>query len=89
MGLLISLIAGALGGNIAGAVLKKFNLGFVGNSAAGILGGGLGGQLIAATGASAVASSDIGAIISQIASGGVGGGLVMVLVGLIRSVLVK
>jgi len=44
--LIIQLISGAVGGNIAGAVLKNFNLGPIGNSIAGLVGGGLGGQLL-------------------------------------------
>ena len=39
---IISLISGAVGGNIAAAVLRDQNLGTVGNSIAGILGGGIG-----------------------------------------------
>lgn len=42
--LIIQLISGAGGGNIAGAVLKKFDLGPIDNSIAGP-DGGLGGQL--------------------------------------------
>ena len=39
--LIIQLISGAVGGNIAGAILKNLNLGPIGNSIAGIVGGGL------------------------------------------------
>ena len=46
MNLIIQLIAGALGGNAGGAMLKNLNLGTAGNSIAGILGGGLGGQIL-------------------------------------------
>ena len=42
--LLVQLISGALGGNVAGSLLKNLSLGTVGNSLAGIVGGGLGGQ---------------------------------------------
>ena len=44
LNLVIQLVAGAVGGNAAGAILKQFNLGPLGNSIAGIIGGGLGGQ---------------------------------------------
>jgi len=44
--LIIELISGAVGGNIAGALLKQFSLGPIGNSIAGIVGGGVGGQLL-------------------------------------------
>ena len=39
MELIIQLIAGAVGGNVAGKLLPQFNLGTLGNSIAGILGG--------------------------------------------------
>jgi hypothetical protein len=41
--LIIQLVSGAVGGNIAGAAMSKFNLGPIGNSIAGIVGGGVGG----------------------------------------------
>jgi uncharacterized membrane protein YeaQ/YmgE (transglycosylase-associated protein family) len=40
IGLIISLISGAIGGNIAGGVLKEQSLGAVGNTIAGLVGGG-------------------------------------------------
>jgi uncharacterized membrane protein YeaQ/YmgE (transglycosylase-associated protein family) len=95
VGLLIQLISGAAGGNIAGTILKKFSLGPVGNSIVGILGGGLGGQLLgmlgAGTGAAAAAASglDIGSIVSSLAGGGVGGGVLMAIVGFIRQQMSK
>ncbi len=46
MPIIIQLISGGIGGNIAGALLKKFNLGPIGNTIAGILGGVGGGQLL-------------------------------------------
>jgi hypothetical protein len=97
--LIISLISGAAGGNIVGTLLKQFNLGPLGNSLAGIIGGGLGGQLLAmlagggaaATGAAAspdmAGGLDIGTIVSQIVGGGVGGGVLMVIVGFIRQMM--
>jgi hypothetical protein len=96
--LIISLISGAAGGNIVGALLKQFNLGPLGNSVAGIVGGGVGGQLLAmlagggaATGAAAGANMagglDIGAIVGQIVGGGVGGGVLMAIVGFIRQMM--
>jgi uncharacterized membrane protein YeaQ/YmgE (transglycosylase-associated protein family) len=42
--LIIEAISGAVGGNVAGAAMKENNLGIVGNSIAGILGGGAGGM---------------------------------------------
>jgi len=91
--LLIQLVSGAAGGNVAGALLKKFSLGPIGNSIAGILGGGLGGQLLGALGVggadAAAGGLDIGGIVSSIAGGGVGGGVLMSIVGLVRQQLGK
>src|SRR5258708_9687976 len=44
--LIIEAISGAVGGNVAGAAMKENSLGTVGNSIAGIVGGGLGGTLL-------------------------------------------
>jgi uncharacterized membrane protein YeaQ/YmgE (transglycosylase-associated protein family) len=90
IGLIIQLISGAIGGNIAGKGLKQYDLGTIGNSVAGIVGGGVGGQLLTAllgTGAAAGGNSDIGSIIAQIAGGGVGGGILMIIVGIIRQAM--
>ena len=46
--LIIQLIAGAIGGNAAGATIEKANLGTAGNTIAGALGGLGGGQLLSA-----------------------------------------
>src|SRR3546814_13471061 len=46
--LIISLIAGAVGGNAAAKIFNSIDMGVVVNSIAGIVGGGLGGPLIAA-----------------------------------------
>jgi hypothetical protein len=93
VGLIIQLISGAVGGNIAGAALKQYNLGTLGNSIAGVIGGGVGAQIIGAllggggTDVAGAGGLDIGSIIGQIASGGVGGGVLMVIVGLIKQAM--
>ncbi|MFT7059511.1 MAG: hypothetical protein ACJASV_002020 [Pseudorhodobacter sp.] len=91
MELIISLIAGAIGGNGAGAVLKKLNQGPLLNSILGILGGGLGGQILGMLGAGgAVAGGgDLGSIIGAIASGGVGGGALLAVFGVARKAMGK
>ena len=48
IGLIIQLVSGAVGGNIAGAAMKQYNLGTIGNSIAGLIGGGVGAQIIGA-----------------------------------------
>ena len=91
--LIISLIAGAVGGNGAGALLKNLSLGTLGNSIVGILGGGLGSTLIGMMGAGGAAAAtggmDMGSIIASIASGGVGGGVLMAIVGMLKGMVAK
>lgn len=89
--LIVQLVSGAVGGNVAGAALKKFSLGTVGNSLVGILGGGLGGQLLGMLGvggageaAAAAGGMDMGSMVSNVAGGGVGGALLMAIIGVIR-----
>jgi uncharacterized membrane protein YeaQ/YmgE (transglycosylase-associated protein family) len=89
--LIIELVSGAVGGNVAGALMKDKNLGVLWNSVAGIVGGGLGGVLLQAV-LPALAGGgtlDIGSILSQIASGGVGGAIIMIVVALIKGALKK
>lgn len=93
--LLIQLASGAAGGNIFGALLKNLSLGTLGNSLAGIVGGGLGGQILgpllglAPAAAAGAGSLDIGSILTQVASGGAGGGVLMVVIGILKSLFAK
>jgi uncharacterized membrane protein YeaQ/YmgE (transglycosylase-associated protein family) len=98
LGLIISLISGAVGGNIAGGVLDEHSLGPLGNSIAGIVGGGFGGQLLSALGIVRDVGSDrrapaggfdLGSLIGQVAGGGVGGAILMIIVGLIKQAVAK
>ena len=85
--LIIEAISGAVGGNVAGAAMKENSLGTVGNSIAGIVGGGLGGTVLqmvmgsAATGG----SMDLTSILSNVAGGGVGGAILMAIIGIIKN----
>lgn len=88
--LLIQLISGAVGGNLAGSMFKDLSLGKIGNSIVGILGGGLGGQLLGMLGLAPEAGSmDLAGIVSSIAGGGVGGGVLLAIVGLIKKAMNK
>ena len=92
MELIISLIAGAVGGNVAGGVLKNQSLGALGNSIAGIVGGGVGGQILGMLTGGAVDGAggmDIAGILEQVAGGGVGGGVALVVVGFIKNMMSK
>ena len=93
--LVISLISGVVGGNIAGAAMKDKSLGALGNSIAGLVGGGVGGWLLSAmgflgkaapamAGVAAAGGIDIGALIGNVAGSGIGGAIVMLIVGLFK-----
>ena len=89
--LLIQLVAGATGGNIAGSLLRRMSLGPIGNTIAGMVGGGIGNVMLNGVlgpgQVAALAVLDPGAVIGEIAAAGVGGGVIMVLVGLLRQAL--
>jgi hypothetical protein len=102
MGIVTDLIAGGVGGNIAGAILKKYDLGPIGNTVAGLVGGAGGGQLLsmlmsggaaAAAGAAAAGATgggmDMSSILTNVAGGGVGGAIVMAIVGMIKTQMSK
>ena len=88
--LLVQLISGAVGGNVAGAAMKKSNLGTLGNSIAGIIGGGVGAQILSAlgmagaAGGSAATAMSIEQIVSNVAGGGVGGAVLIAIIGAVR-----
>ena len=89
--IIIQLIAGAVGGNAAGAGLKNYDLGTIGNTIAGALGGLGGGQILTALLpmlAGAAENVDIGSIIGQAVGGGVLGAIVTVVVGIIKNTMV-
>ncbi len=75
--LLIQLVSGAAGGNIAGKLLKNLSLGTGLNSIVGLLGGGLGGMILKMLGISgAVAAGGeaaAGADVAEAVGGALGG----------------
>jgi hypothetical protein len=79
--LLVQLLAGALGGYVAGNVSKEMSLGTVGNSVVGALGGGVGGQILFAI----LGLSGTVQIVSALVVGGVSGGLATLLIGFLKS----
>ncbi len=93
---ILSLGSGAIGGNLAGAVLKNFSLGKIGNSLAGILGGGLGAKLLAmlgiagaagAAGASTSGGLDLSSILANLGGGAAGGGLLVSVIGMVKQMM--
>jgi uncharacterized membrane protein YeaQ/YmgE (transglycosylase-associated protein family) len=90
LGLIIQLISGAVGGNVAGSLMKNYSLGPLLNSIIGILGGGIGGQVLGMLGmGSGAGGVDIASIVSQIAGGGIGGAILLAIIGLVRGLLAK
>ena len=90
--LIIQVISGAVGGNVAGAAMKENSLGTVGNSIAGIVGGGLGGtvlQMLIGSAAAGGGSMDLTSILSNVAGGGVGGAILMAVIGIIKNQMAK
>ncbi len=88
--LIIQLVSGAVGGNLAGGILKNFSLGTLWNSVVGILGGGLvGGQLLGMLGIGGGEGMDLTGILSQVAAGGAGGGVLLGVVGMIKKAMGK
>lgn len=91
MELIISLLSGAIGGNLAGGVLKKLSLGTLWNSVVGILGGGIGAQILSALGVLTTGEGalDLGRIVGNVLSSGVGGGVLLAIVGWVKSMMGK
>jgi len=98
VGLIISLISGALGGNVAGKLMPNNSMGTLWNSVAGIAGGGIGSQLLGMLGIGAASAADatagggmpdIGTLLGMGGSGLVGGGVVMAILGMIRRAMNK
>lgn len=95
--LIIQLISGAVGGNLIGALIKRISLGFLGNTIAGGGGAavlsflapilqqyGIPVDLLMAGG-----NLDLSSILQNIAGGGVGGGIVMTVIGILKSLFMR
>lgn len=90
MELIISLLSGALGGNVAGKLLNKYSLGTLGNSIVGILGGGFGSYLLGMLGMDlGGAEMNLTNILGNVAEGGVGGGALMAIIGVVKGMMKK
>lgn len=88
--ILINLVAGALGGNAAGKSSSMFDLGTLGNTIAGLVGGGVLGQIVTLVWPTVSASLqsgnlDVGSIITQVIGGGAGGAILTAIVGAIKN----
>lgn len=99
LSLIISLVSGAVGGNIAGKAMPDKDLGVAGNSIVGLLGGGATDWILKALGiiASATATAgapgaadfDLTSLLVNIGSSGVGGAVVTAIVAAIKQALEK
>lgn len=99
--LLITLVSGAAGGNVVGAVAPTKSLGVAGNSIVGLIGGALGHYALKhflgvdvapetlETAVKAVQGLDLTAILENVGASGVGGGLLTFIVGLIKNSIDK
>jgi len=94
--LLVNLISGALGANIAAGLFRRTGIGFFSNSLIGVLGGGVGGEALAALGFQGLAVStasrdglDTVALLGQAGSAGVCGAIALLLAGLLRNLVAR
>jgi hypothetical protein len=94
MSLILQLIGGIGGGNAAGAAMKGRSLGNAGNSIIGAMGGLVLGQVVerltggaisADTVAQAAQGMDLGGIITNLLSSGVGGAVLTAIIGMMKS----
>jgi hypothetical protein len=88
--ILINLVAGAAGGNAVGKASPNFDLGTLGNTLAGLVGGGILGQILtllmpAITAAAQSGNLSLGAIITQVIGGGAGGAILTAIVAVIKN----
>ncbi len=92
---ILELFFGAVGANLAAAIIKEFSLGTMWNSILGIVGGGIGATVLGMIGLegmemnAAGAGLDLGTIVGSVAGGGIGGGVLLLLIGLIRKAASK
>ena len=90
LGAIISLAAGAGGGNLAARVLGKLDQGILINSIAGIVGGGIGGKVLGLImPALAGGGVDVMGIVGQLLAGGIGGGALLAIFGGVKGILEK
>lgn len=86
----MNLVAGAIGGNAAGKASPTFDLGTLGNTISGLVGGGVLGQLIplvlpAISAAAAGGNLSIGGILTNLIAGGAGGAVLTALIGAVKN----
>lgn len=81
--LILQLVAGAIGGWVVGSLLRQYSLGHAGDAVAGLVGGVVGGWLVPMVGVAMGTEMTVGAVIGQVVTGFIGGGVLMIIVGFI------
>jgi hypothetical protein len=89
--LIIQIVAGIIGGHGVGKAMQNVDLGPLGNTIAGAIGGVGGGQilqvLIPALAGAAGGGLDIGSIVGQLVGGGASGAVLTIIIGLIKNMM--
>jgi len=83
--LILQLLCGGVSANIAGARFHDFSLGSVANFLIGLVGGGCGGSILMNICAIGVEASETQIFLTCVAGGAIGGVLMFVMAGLIKS----
>jgi hypothetical protein len=86
----VQIISGAAGGLGAGKVLKNQSLGTIGDAVSGLVGGGIGAVILnVAAGLQSSGALTASSIGTDVAGGGIGGAVVMIIVSVIKKALGK
>jgi hypothetical protein len=88
--LIVQLLGGAGGGNAIGKGMPKADLGPLGNTIAGAIGGVGGGQILSMLVPMLAGGSgglDVGSIVGQLVGGGAGGAILTAVIGLIKNAM--
>jgi len=82
--LLVGIISGAIGGSLVGGSLYRLDLGLLGNTVAGVIGGGLGTHFLGHMPVAFVGSAAIADAFVHLASGALCGGTSVAIFAMIR-----
>lgn len=88
LSIIINLVSGGVGGNIAGASLKDKSLGAIGNTIAGAIGGTAGAWILSALGvlgSLGLTDMSIGSLLGSAGTSAVSGGIITAIVGIIKN----
>lgn len=92
VGLVVNVVSGAVGGNLAGAAWKEKSLGTLGNTIAGIVGGAIGTYILQAVdilGTLGVANMSVGSILGAAGASAFSGAVLTGIIGIIKSAIKK